>query len=102
KNLVHRPRPAADIENGLFGPLFSVDHGSFPSGHSITVGFVIVGVAALITPGNRLIWWCIAPLLAVGIVWQRTLINAHWLSDTLFGVIAGAAGTLIVWWAFWP
>ncbi|MNJ04708.1 hypothetical protein D3C73_1655920 [compost metagenome] len=35
-------------------------------------------------------------------VWQRTLINAHWLSDTLFGLVAGVAGALLVWWAFWP
>ena len=26
KNLVDRPRPAADATNGLFGPLFQVDH----------------------------------------------------------------------------
>ncbi|MET0726367.1 MAG: phosphatase PAP2 family protein [Leifsonia sp.] len=102
KNLVHRPRPAEDLENGLFGPLFSVDHGSLPSGHSVTVGFVIVGVAALLPAGKRAIWWIVAALLAVGIVWQRTLINAHWLSDTIVGVAAGAAGTLILWWAFHP
>lgn len=35
KNLVDRPRPAADVEQGLYGPLYLVDHGSFPSGHSM-------------------------------------------------------------------
>ena len=35
KNLVDRPRPAADETLGLFGPLFTVDHGSFPSGHAV-------------------------------------------------------------------
>ncbi|MET0975517.1 MAG: phosphatase PAP2 family protein [Leifsonia sp.] len=101
KNLVHRPRPAIDVENGLFGPLFSVDHGSFPSGHSVTAGFVIVGIAALIPPGRRLAWWIIAAVIGGGMVWQRTLINAHWLSDTLFGLAAGAATTLIIWWAYY-
>ena len=85
KNLVHRPRPATDIENGLFGPLFSVDHGSFPSGHSVTAGFVIVGVAALFPAGKRLVWWIIAAVIGGGMIWQRTLINAHWLSDTVLG-----------------
>lgn len=102
KNLVHRPRPAEDLENGLFGPLFSVDHGSLPSGHSVTAGFVIVGVAALVPPAKRWIWWIVAALLGIGMVWQRTLVNAHWLSDTLVGLLGGIAGTLIMWWAFHP
>ena len=38
----------------------------------------------------------------LGMMWQRTLINAHWLSDTIFGLVAGAAGALLMWWAFWP
>ncbi|MFT4029209.1 MAG: phosphatase PAP2 family protein [Protaetiibacter sp.] len=102
KNLVHRPRPAEDLENGLYGPLFSVDHGSLPSGHAVTTGIVIVAVAALLPPAWRRIWWVVAALLGAGMVWQRTLINAHWLSDTLVGLLGGIAGTLILWWAFYP
>lgn len=100
KNLVDRPRPAADEAAGLYGPLFQVDHGSLPSGHSVTMGFIIVAVAALIPPARRWIWWVAGVLLAAGMVWQRTLINAHWLSDTLAGLAAGAGSTLILWWAF--
>ena len=100
KNMVNRPRPAAG--DGLFGPLFPVDHGSFPSGHAVTVGFIAVGVAALIPYARRWIWWIVAALLAVGVVWQRTLINAHWFSDTIAGLVAGSATTLILWWAFAP
>lgn len=102
KNLVHRPRPAEDLDAGLYGPLFSVDHGSLPSGHAITAGFVIVAVAALLPPSKRRVWWIVSALIGVGMVWQRTLINAHWLSDTLVGLLGGAAGTLIIWWAFSP
>ncbi len=104
KNLVDRPRPAVGAD-GLFGPLFSVDHGSFPSGHCVTVAFFIVGIAALLSacrPALRGAWLVVSVLLAVGMVWQRTLINAHWLSDTLSGLIAGVAGTLLMWWAFEP
>lgn len=100
KNLVNRPRPAADPSEGLYGPLFTVDHGSFPSGHCVTMGFIIIAVAALIPTARRWIWWIAGVLLAVGMVWQRTLINAHWLSDTVAGLAAGMGITLILWWAF--
>jgi len=102
KNLVNRPRPAPDLAHHLYGPLFQVDHGSFPSGHAVSVGALIVMVAALIPAGRRLIWWCISVLLAVGIVWQRTLVNAHWLSDTFSGLLAGSLAVVLVWWAFYP
>jgi undecaprenyl-diphosphatase len=38
--------------------------------------------------------------IAVGMIWQRTLIIAHWFSDAVFGVIGGASATLVLWWAF--
>ena len=100
KNLVDRPRPADDLANGLFGPLFSVDHGSFPSGHAVSAGILLVAVAAILPPSKRLAWWIVGGLIAVGMIWQRTLINAHWFSDAVFGVIGGASATLVLWWAF--
>ena len=100
KNLVDRPRPTDDLANGLFGPLFSVDHGSFPSGHAVSAGILLVAVAAILPPSKRLVWWIVGGLIAVGMIWQRTLINAHWFSDAVFGVIGGASATLVLWWAF--
>lgn len=105
KNLVDRPRPATDEAMGLFGPLFTVDHGSFPSGHAVSAGAIAFGVAALIPIDRHLgrrIWWIAGALLMVGMIWQRTLINAHWFSDTIFGLSAGVAAALLMWWAFWP
>ncbi len=105
KNLVDRPRPAFDEAAGLYGPLFTVDHGSFPSGHAVTAGALAIAVAALIPPARqalRTVWWVVAALLMLGMMWQRTLINAHWLSDAFFGLVAGVVGTLVMWWAFWP
>ncbi len=105
KNLVNRPRPALDEAAGLYGPLFMVDHGSFPSGHAVTAGAIAFAVAALIPSSRhtlRKIWWVLAALLMVGMMWQRTLINAHWLSDAFFGVLAGVVGALLMWWVFWP
>ncbi|GAA1955803.1 phosphatase PAP2 family protein [Agromyces allii] len=100
KNLVDRPRPADDPANGLFGPLFSVDHGSFPSGHSVSAGILIIAVAAVLPPAKRFVWWFVAAFIGLGMIWQRTLINAHWFSDAVFGIIGGASATLIIWWLF--
>lgn len=105
KNLVHRPRPALDEALGLYGPLFQVDHGSFPSGHAVSAAALVFGIAALIPSARRAArqaWWIIGAVIMLGMMWQRTLINAHWLSDTFFGLVAGAAGALLMWWAFWP
>ncbi|WP_170197999.1 phosphatase PAP2 family protein [Microbacterium saperdae] len=103
KNLIDRPRPAADA--GLFGPLVQVDHGSFPSGHSVSMAALIITVLALIPASAvwaRRAWIVLGVLLAVGMVWQRTLINAHWFSDTCAGLIGGTAVALLLWWAFLP
>lgn len=105
KNLVDRPRPAADEALGLYGPLFSVDHGSFPSGHAVAAAAFVFVIAALIPSARRTVrrvWWIVGGVIMVGMMWQRTLINAHWLSDTFFGLVAGAAGAPLIWWAFWP
>ncbi|WP_120493883.1 phosphatase PAP2 family protein [Microbacterium phyllosphaerae] len=105
KNLVDRPRPAVDAAAGLFGPLVQVDHGSFPSGHSVSMATIIITVFALIPASAlwaRRVWAVLGVLLAIGMVWQRTLINAHWFTDTCAGLIAGAAVALLLWWAFLP
>lgn len=105
KHFVNRPRPADDLAAGLFGPLFSVDHGSFPSGHCVTVATFAIAYAALIPASPTLwrrLWSVVAALLMIGIVWQRTLINAHWVTDACAGLIAGAGGSLLLIWAFWP
>jgi membrane-associated phospholipid phosphatase len=105
KNLVDRPRPAEDTVAGLFGPLVQVDHGSFPSGHSVSMAALIITVLALIPASAvwaRRVWIVLGALLAVGMVWQRTLINAHWFSDTCAGLIGGTAVALLLWWAFLP
>lgn len=105
KNTVNRPRPAANGAEGLFAPLLQVDHGSFPSGHSVSAGALAVILLALLPLSRR--WVKVAVIgvdgvLIVGMILQRTLINAHWLTDCLVGVCAGAGVALVLWWAFQP
>jgi membrane-associated phospholipid phosphatase len=108
KNLVDRPRPTPDAALGLPGPLVPVDHGSFPSGHSVVVGSMVVAIAVLIPwgrhaiPWARALWSVLGALLAVGMIWQRTLVNAHFLSDTVAGLLLGASCAAIVWWVMKP
>ena len=104
KKLVDRPRPAPGLTGG-YGPLFPVDQGSFPSGHVCFAAALVVGVAALIPAVHRttrVAWWAIGGLFTLGVAWQRTLVNAHWLSDTAFGLVGGAGAALLMWWVFWP
>ena len=102
KNLVNRPRPAEDLTAELYGPLFRVDHGSLPSGHSVTAGFAVVAIAALIPVARRRLWWIVGTLIALGMIWQRTFINAHWLSDAIIGITVGMCTAALVWWLFTP
>lgn len=105
KNTVNRPRPEADDALGLFGPLFHVDHGSFPSGHATSAGALAVILIALIPHATRartIALFVISAFLIVGMVWQRTLVNAHWITDAVSGVMVGAGVSLVLWWAFEP
>lgn len=105
KNTVNRPRPEGDAALGLFGPLFRVDHGSFPSGHATTAGALAVILVALIptaAPSARTILGVIGALLVLGMIWQRTLVNAHWVTDAVAGACTGIGVALLLWWAFEP
>lgn len=97
-----RPRPAGDPSLGQWGPWVEVDAGSFPSGHATAMGFAVVAVGLLLPAGARRWWWPAAAALCAGMVWQRTAVNAHWLSDTVAGLTLGAGVTALVWWACWP
>ncbi|MEV4611463.1 phosphatase PAP2 family protein [Kitasatospora sp. NPDC049258] len=95
KHAVDRPRPSA--------PLVRVDHGSFPSGHSFGAALLTVLVGALfVTPAHRRPWWLFGGCFTAAMMWSRTWLHAHWLSDTAAGAAAGAATALLLWCAFAP
>lgn len=86
KNLVGRPRPTAI--------LVQPDFGSFPSGHSAT--------AALIATTLTIIFWRRWVLIA-GLVYtllmmlSRTYLGAHWILDTVGGMLVGVGVGIILW-----
>ncbi|GAA2617600.1 MULTISPECIES: phosphatase PAP2 family protein [Streptomyces] len=95
KHLVDRPRPA--------DPLVRVDHGSFPSGHAATAALLVVVLGALLVPAvRRRAWWTGGAVFTLAMMWSRTWLHAHWLSDTVAGAAAGAGVGLLAWWLFGP
>ncbi|MFD7257674.1 phosphatase PAP2 family protein [Streptomyces sp. NPDC059874] len=95
KHLVDRPRPA--------NPLVRVDHGSFPSGHAATAALLVVVVGVLLVPAaRRRAWWLGGAVFTLAMMWSRTWLHAHWLTDTAAGAAAGAGAGLLAWWLFQP
>ncbi|MER5733630.1 phosphatase PAP2 family protein [Streptomyces sp. NPDC002138] len=95
KYLVDRPRPA--------GPLVRVDHGSFPSGHAAGAALLVVLVGVLLVPAaRRRGFWAGGLLFTLAMMWSRTWLHAHWLSDTVAGAAAGAGAGLAAWWLCAP
>ena len=86
-----RPRPA--------GGLVAADVGSFPSGHvmaTLAAGIALTVVFA--RPGRRR---RPAALVAGGtlvMIWCRTYLGVHWLTDTVGSVLLAAGLTLVAWW----
>lgn len=92
KHLVLRPRPP--------GALVPADVGSFPSGHVITslaVGAALVLVLA--RPGHRRVPLALVAVVTLLMMWCRTYLGAHWLSDTFESILV-AGGLVLVGWAF--
>jgi len=89
KDLANRARPSFDPSAvaGL-GP-------SFPSGHSATAAAFYAGAALLLGRRRghlaRAVLTGLAVGLAVGVASSRVLLDVHWLSDVIAGVLLGWA-----------
>jgi membrane-associated phospholipid phosphatase len=89
KNLADRTRPAFDpaAVAGL-GP-------SFPSGHSATAAAFYAGIALLLSRRRghaaRALLTGLAVGIAVAVASSRVLLDVHWLSDVIAGLLLGWA-----------
>ena len=83
KHLVGRPRPP--------NAMLHASGSSFPSGHAAYAGATAVALVLLFTHRGkyRLLWWSLAVLTIGGMVWSRTYLQVHWLSDAVSGALLG-------------
>lgn len=94
KHLVGRARPEEILVHA--------DYGSFPSGHTANAATIVVALALIF--GRAWIAW-VGAIYVVAMALSRTILGAHWLSDTIAGALLGATIALLVWvlWArLWP
>ncbi len=96
KLVVERERPAiARVDP--FGT-------SFPSGHTAYAGATTVALVLLVADGDPPpAWlWATAAAGTAGMVWSRTYLQAHWLSDAVTGALIGVGVSLAVFAAIGP
>jgi undecaprenyl-diphosphatase len=86
KELADRARPTLNPVAATLGP-------SFPSGHSATAAAFYAGAALLLarrrSPNRRSLLAGAAIALAVAVASSRVLLDVHWLSDVIAGVMLG-------------
>lgn len=80
-----RPRPSADLADGLYGPRRGHRFHAFPSGHSATSMGSAAALAMAIPPAA-------APALgaALAVGWSRIYLRQHHPSDVVAGFTLGA------------
>jgi undecaprenyl-diphosphatase len=74
--------------------LVSIQSGSFPSGHVANAATLAVVLTVIFWR-----WWVVAAGAAYVLLMalSRTYLGAHWVSDTVGGLLIGAAVAIIVW-----
>jgi undecaprenyl-diphosphatase len=93
KLLVGRSRPPGADLQGL------IDFG-YPSGHVARITAVCVVVGVLWLAGHRRwAWWAVLGALVAGMAAARVISGAHYLTDTLGGLLVGLlVGVLVLAW----
>lgn len=86
KFLVGRPRP--------LDRLVQASSDAYPSGHASATVAAMVATAVVV---GRLWMWISGAIISVAMMYSRTYLGAHWLSDTIAGALLGAGLTLLLW-----
>lgn len=77
--------------------LVTSDTGSFPSGHVGNAAAIAVALAVIIP----YVWmWVLGAVYTVLMAISRTYLGAHWVSDTIGGLLVGAGVALVLWAVF--
>lgn len=67
---------------------------SFPSGHTAVATTIVVTLGLIL----RRRWvWAVGAGWVVLMMWSRTYLHAHWLSDVTAGLVEGVAVATLVW-----
>lgn len=74
--------------------MLSIDSGSFPSGHVANAATLAALLAIILWR-----WWVVAAgaVYVVLMALSRTYLGAHWVSDTVGGLLIGAGVALVLW-----
>lgn len=67
---------------------------SFPSGHTAVATTVVVILGLLL---RRWYVWLLGAVWVLTMMWSRTYLQAHWLSDVVAGMLEGVAVATLVW-----
>ncbi len=74
--------------------MLTIDSGSFPSGHVANAATLAALLAIILWR-----WWVVVAgaIYVVLMALSRTYLGAHWVSDTVGGLLIGAGVALILW-----
>jgi undecaprenyl-diphosphatase len=67
---------------------------SFPSGHTAVATTIAVTLGLLL---RRWYVWLLGVIWVLYMMWSRTYLHAHWLSDVVAGMLEGVAVATLVW-----
>ena len=84
--VIGRTRPADSLAESVAT--------SFPSGHTAVATTVVVMLGLLLR--RRSVWVAGAAWVLL-MMWSRTYLQAHWLSDVVAGLLEGVAVATLVW-----
>lgn len=98
REVIHRARPLT-ANYPHVGAILGVHETSysFPSGHAVAVTAVVFALASLVATTRHVVWpYVLALVASLFVADTRLVLGVHWLSDVVFGVLAGVVWGVVV------